>query len=431
MDNARIEAYLIRLDPGASLFRRLSSAGHPRPILGLAEALIRSSPARRLPGVVAVLREQPSPYLVFVGSMDSAVRARLDDLRGLIEEAGERVSVLGWADVEAASAQLARSVEDVLGPRAGRAPIVPVPRGGLVVAGLLAYALGAPAARVGAEVALFRGRESAPDTPRKPPLPKTPGQPLLPGVPRRPPLSDASGQPLLLVDDVVLTGLRLREVLRSLPQDQRVVVAVLASHPRLRENVLSSEPQVEAFVSALDLEDHAPRLLGDRAQSWRDMWSERAPDRYHTALLDMVVFPWSEPPLRLWNEATGEMEEGWRITPPELCFRTRHTPPGIPLQRVDEGPGMERLGPDVIPVELTDRTLVLSVGDRGPAGDLPSFTLRGTARQIWHLWLEGGRESAVEGMRARYPQVDRDRIVGDVDTLLAQLTEAGIARPGV
>lgn len=403
MAQARIEAYLLRLDPGSFYLRKLSRAGHARPLVGLVDALVRSPAARGLPGVVAVLRKNPSPLLVFAGPLNASGRARLNYLDGLVGEAGERIRILGWPDVERASTQLAREVEGVLGPAAGHSRIIPVPRGGLIVASLLGYALGSPASRFGFPGSLFDGSK-------------------LPSV-------ASSEDPLLVVDDVVLSGVRLREVLRALPCHRRVVIATLASHPQLRQVVCSSEPQVDAFVSALDLEDHAPRLLGDSADSWRRLWSDRVPERYHTALLDLIVFPWSEPPLRLWNDVEGTMEEGWRVAPPEFCFRSRAVDPAIPLQIADDLPGIHRLGLQVIPVELGDRTLVVNASSAGTArSNLPSVTLRGTAREIWHLWMPEGRQAAVDGMQARYPDVDPDRICRDVDALLAQLSDAGIAR---
>lgn len=385
------------------LLKKVGEAGEPRPAVAIARALVRSPVARKLPGFVVAVREAPTPLIVLAGRTSLPHEVYLRQLTGLLEEAGERVRFLAWPDVEKASSELAGQVEGVLGPSSVDARIVAVPRGGLIVAALVAYAMEVPASRVGS---LDSASAVDPET-------------------ATPPVG-----PLILVDDVALSGVRLREALGLFPQEERIVIATLASHPDLRAAVLEASPQVEAFVSSIDLEDHAPRLLGAASDSWRSQWSERVPDRYHTALLDLIILPWSEPPLRLWNELEGRLEEGWRIAPPELCFRTRHCPPAIPLQVVDRMAGVHRLMPKVIPVELDDRTLILVVGEDNGASKPPSFALRGTAREIWQLWLEAGREAAVEGMQRRYPDVDPDRIRGDVEVLLAQLSEAGIVRRG-
>ena len=414
-EGARIEARLLRLDASPSLLDGFRTAGHPDPPLGIAEALVRSPPASRMPGVAAAFRANPEPLLVLAGPMDTAARRRMTALEGLLHEAESRIRLLSWRDVEDACASLAVAVREHLPAGSPHPHVRAVPRGGLIVTGLLTYALGIPASRIGWD-------SGAP-----------PGESVLPGAGTETTDHDGPHQsdptaPILVVDDVALSGVRLREVLGALPAHRRIVIATLASHPELRAAVVEAEPQVDAFVSGLDLKDHGPRLLGEADGAWRETWLERNPDRYHTALLDMIVFPWSEPPLRLWNEEEGKLEEGWRVAPPELCFRTRHTPPAIPLQHVDDLPGMERLLPHVVPLDLDDRTLLLGVDTGDQDGSPPSVALRWTAREIWRLWMPGGRDAAVAGMRERYPEVEPNRIQRDVDALLAQLSDAGIIR---
>lgn len=358
---------------------RLHEAGHDRPLAALAQAIASSPPARTMPGVVLAVQGRPSPLLMFVGHVDAAARARIGELGGLLEEAATRLRVLAWADVETACQRLAERIRGSLGSDAlQRACLVGVPRGGVIVAGLLAYALDIPRERVG----------------------RTEG-----------------AETVILVDDCSISGVRLHEVLAEFDASQRLVIATLLSHPELRAAVVSAEPQVAGFMSGGDLLEHTERILGPESEAWRRRWKERVPTRYHTALLDLPVFPWGEPQVRLFNPVTQQTEPSWWLAPPSSCLHHRVSPSGLQIQEVDADPARTRLAAEVVPVAFDGATVLVDTG-RGR-----TLRLTGTAAALWDAWIGAGSlERAAAAVSQRY-EIEPERAVSDLKELLRGLAE--------
>ncbi len=158
-----------------------------------------------------------------------------------------------------------------------------VPRGGLIVLGMLSYWLRLDARQLHAD-----------DVP-------------------------ARQRPLVLVDDCALTGRRFGEALAAAPE-RPVIFAHLYSHPRLRAAVAAAEDRVEACLAARDLATFDPGLAaGDE-----ERWLERLPGkRYWLGNAEPVCFAWSEPDRLFWNPAAGLFERGWRFAPPDRCLKHR------------------------------------------------------------------------------------------------------------
>jgi hypothetical protein len=371
------------LRPGSGnalrLLETIRNAGHARPLVALAKALAASPPAQTMPDVVLAVREHPEPLLVFFGKVDRAAQARLADLAGLLAEAGSRLRILGWPDVEAASMRLAERLEARIGrDELGASVIVGAPRGGLIVAGLLAYAAGIP-------------RTSFGDV--------------------------RADQTHLLVDDCALSGVRLRERLQAV-RASRIVVALLCAHPDLCAAVEAAEPRVVACVFGLPLHDHTAAILGSEEDRWRREWTVRQPGRYHAALLDLVSFPWSEPEVRLWNPVTERVEANWWLTPPASCLAHRAAGAAMHVQVVDDGPGISRLAGSTVPVVREDAiTLVDTTHGRG-------VTLRGSSAELWAAWMEHGSAAADEIAR-RYGE-PASRVARDLSGLVDGLSERGL-----
>ena len=367
------------------LLRRLSVAGHPQPLVALAEALSSSPPARTMPDVVLAVREKPRPQVLFVGEIDAAGRARIDELGGLLAEAGERLRILDWPAIEHACEMLADRLRQHLGPeRLQQVVLVGVPRGGIIVAGLLAYALGIPRERVGPNT----GTET-----------------------------------VVLVDDCSISGVRLREVLASVDHTQRLVVATLASHPGLRTAVVAAEPDVEAFLSGIDLEDHTVSVLGTGAEAWRRRQQEAVPERYHTALLDLLVFPWSEPEVRLHNPVTGRMEPHWWLAPPGHCLHHRSAAPGLEIQYLDEDPAQQVLMAEVVAVKQAGATVLIDTQDGR------TLRLSGTAGALFETWASTGSVSAAVTLISEQYEVSASRASLDLRTLLDELRSRELIVP--
>jgi hypothetical protein len=386
------EVYVLRLASlGVELLERLRAAGNDRPLIALSQTLAASPPAHTFRDVVLSARERPEPILVFEGSVDEPGRARLAELAGLLNGAGSRLRLVDWPTVERQCIVLARRLVDRLGrPNLDDCWLLATPRGGLIVAGLLAYALSVSRERI-----IIAG----PSDPR------------------------ADEGLVIIVDDCMISGLRLRETLGS-TEASSIVVASLYSHPELRTAVEREEPRVVACVAAANLHDHADQLLGEDGPAWRARWQARVPQSYHTALLDPVVFPWSEPDMRLWNPVTAQVEAHWWLAPPASCLHHRVQRAALPLQVADDQPGINRLALTVVPVSRPGRMVLVN------AADGRSVTLRGMADELWHAWIRADDTEAAAAEVARSYDVPVERVLADLHRLLSDLASRGMLAPG-
>ena len=255
-------------------------------------------------------------------------------------------------DVETLAARLAGSAgRDAL----REARFVAIPRGGHIVLGLLAYALG-----------LERGQ-----------LRSEPGD-------RR---------PLVVVDDCALTGHRLGKFLESDPADG-VVFAHLYSHPALRAAVLRREPRVVLCVAAEDLScPDGKETQGLEAPEWL------AKPRYWAGPTEVLAFPWGEPDRPIRNPLSGQVEPGWRLVPPELCAAHRPGAAASPVivQTQQPGPGPCRLAPNAVAGEIDGLVVV---------GNLLTgrcTALEGVAAEMWRAVVTlGDPEAAAVALAQSY-----------------------------
>ena len=237
------------------------------------------------------------PAAVSVPDLD-----RLTELAALLRRQAPAVLYVDYRRAELDCELLAaRLLAEVGRQRLAQAAFVPIPRGGLIVLGMLAYLL-----------------DLGPEQLAAPP---------------------AGEGPLVVVDDCALTGHRFAAQLAA-SGDREVVFAHLYSHPELRRAIVAREPRVTCCVAAHDLADRAdesfPRAADRRA--WEERWRARlGPGRYWVGQPDLVCFAWSEPDRPLWNPATDRIEAGWRFLPPHLCLgnRTRLVPPAATARTVE------------------------------------------------------------------------------------------------
>jgi hypothetical protein len=326
------------------------------------------------------------------GPADDAVAERLAQVAGFLRRAGGRLRWVDWRQAEEdcfkLAAELRRRVGDEVLSRAGFRAI---PRGGLLVLGMLAYALD------------LRREQLGPD-------------------------GDCAA-PLVLVDDCALSGLRLRQEMARLPAEREVVVAHLYSHPELRRAVEESEPRVSACVAAHDLADRLRRLHPDAAEraEWQRRWLRRlGDDRYWLGLPELVAFVWSEPDRPFWNEARERFEHGWRFVPPHRCLKNRG-------RLVAELPGFKPAAageprwrlPDGVLWGEFDGILWLCRG-----GDEEVFSLAGTAALAWKVLTAGGGAATAAQVLAGRFAVDEAAAGADVDRLVAELLAAGLLEQG-
>jgi hypothetical protein len=352
-------------------------------LLSLASALSASSQWREMPHATLVVRSSPESVLGVMGYFDEAGRARLEGLRWQLDNVLPRLRYVGYEEAERESERLAERLVE----RFGREELegfhfAAMPRGGFIVLGMLAYALG-----------LRRGQ-------------------LEPGPP---------DSPVVLVDDCAVSGVRFGEWM-SRSKSEKVVFAHLYSAPELREAIEEKEGRV-ACVAARDLEDHAPGIHGEGYTAWRERWLARMDyGGYWVGHPDHVCFAWNEPDTSIWNPVTEKEEAGWRLVPPELCLKNRPEPAEghAPIQFQPEGKG---------PIRPSSRVLFGELEGGVVIGDLEGgecFGLDGVGADMWRCIVEfGDRERAGDEILKAY-DVDEVTLRGDLDGFVDELISRGI-----
>ena len=336
----------------------------------------------RRQAVIAV-RPHPEPMVAVFGLMAEEDRPLADALGWHTDGLLTRLHPIGYAEAERACETLAVRLRTRLGDDVlAASSIVGIPRGGSVVAGLLAYAVGLPSERVGA----------------------------LPG----------EGGRLLLVDDCVLSGSRLGRWLDANP-GPAVVSVHLASVPSCREAIVAQHPRVTECVAAVDLTDHAP----DHGEGWHERWRERSPDDLWTGDPDHVVFPWNEPDSAVWNVERERAERAWRVVPPSWCLKNRAEGGDAPQEVQVKATGVD--GPDgpaddAMWAELDGAVVVATPRDER------AIRLTGVAAVCWReLVAQGHAEAASTAVAATYGAPE-DVVRSDVARLVERLAARGLLR---
>lgn len=358
--------------------------------LQLARAIAASDGWSAHPSATLVVRDGPEPLIAAVGRFDANDDGWLAAAAQYLATAVQRVVLLDHRAVEDAAARLA----ETLVARYGRRELqsfryAAVPRGGLLVLGTLAYLPGLPHDRL--------TTTGSPDG-----------------------LSDgADDTPLVLVDDIAISGLRLSRTLAGRPEG-RVIVATLHAHPDLRAAIVAAHPQIEAFVAAHDLNDHAPAAWGDGYAAWRDRWRVRAVrDSVWIGQPDHVVYPWNEPDVGVWNAVTEREEPGWSVVPPEHCLK-RRAAPSIAVELMPAATGRLRAHPDVVAGGAEGQVVV------GHLGSGRSFALDGAGADMWRTIAATGDVGATAERLAGAFGVGVATMRADVAAFVTDLVAAGL-----
>ena len=383
-----------------------------RQLEALARALASSPAWREMEDAVMVVRTAPPMGIAVMGHLDAEDLSRLEALPSQLESELRRIRYVGWPDVERDCERLGERLVEHLGKDAVReARFVGIPRGGVIVLGLLAYVLNLRPDQLPGQLA---GTRLGGTTPLR--------QEMAADTDHAPPAETArSERALVVVDDCALSGLRFRRFLQE-GTEGPVVFAHLYSHPILRSNIEKTEERVRAVLSARDLTDHARELLGPKYPAWRARWEKRtAGDAYWLGRPDRLGFPWSEPEIGVWNPVTEREEPGWRLIPPEACLRNRIE------QRTHAG-RVQLQPPATGPIRTTTGTYAGEFEDGSVLANLQTgraVRLSGMAPAIWECLLaEGGTAQATEALARTY---DADRQVIDRDTrrMYREFVEAG------
>jgi len=366
----------------------------PRPadrLRALGRALAASPSFREMSQAVLVVRTEEPQRLALLGRLSSAEMVRAEALPSILDRGLRRLRYVSYGDAEAAARSLAGQLVDGLGAETlARCSFVGLPRGGLIVMGMLAYLLDLRAEQISGSDRSIGG------------------------------MSDKAA-PLVVVDDCALSGFRFAEVLEQTVASS-VVFAHLFSHPDLRKSIREREQRVSGCYAGEDLLDLADEILDEDRMAWEERWHRRSDGRaYWFGLPEHVCFPWNEPDITIWNAETGREEAPWRMVPPDFCLKNR--PVSSHSLRLQEQPVCEG------PIRPTAGTVFARLDDGVVAADVENgqaFSFQGIAGKIWMALVAGaGPESVVDQLVTVY-DVEHTRLRSDVDSLVRRAVDLGL-----
>lgn len=330
------------------------------------------------------IRPEPTPMLAVLGDPLPSDHDALHAMGWQVADALRRLRPVTYRQAEIASEVLADKVRAHLGLRElTRTRFVGLPRGGLIVAGMVAYFLG-----------LDHHQLLAPATPE-----------------------DVT----VVLDDCMLSGTQLRRWIRRYPSSGRVVAAHLHSHPDLRRAVEAAEPNVERCIAAADLTNHATARI-DHLE-WQSRWRDRTPEAYWIGDPDHVCYPWNEPDALIWDVAAETARTGWRVVPPSWCIKNRAQrragPDDIAVCIAPSGP--VRPADDVLWIERDADVLVVA------AGSGVSLHLTGVAAAMWRaLCRIGDLDDAANTILSEYKGGSAAQVLGDLRKFHSTLSQRAL-----
>lgn len=332
-----------------------------------------------------IVRHEPTPMLGVLGHFDDVDRLRLGLIHQQIRDVLPETRHVTYEQAEAACEVLAEKLVSSFGrERLAEFHFEAIPRGGLIVLGMLSYLLDLD-------------QQQLAD-------------------------SDGDDRPLVIVDDCVLSGHRLKRFLGQQAHSD-IIVACLYSTPQVRQAILEREPSVTACLSAHDLRDHAEQHLGSEYPAWRERWADRESDTtYWTGQPEHVCFPWNEPDVTFWNEITEREERGWPLVPPERCLkhRGRLQADSVQIQVQPSSRGTLR---------VTDGVLYGSYANRLVVGDTASqqlAVLNDVAADMWRAILRHGDADAAVAALAEVYEVPGDTLRVDLRGFIAAMQNRGL-----
>jgi hypothetical protein len=334
------------------------------------------------PQAICLVRAYPKPVLAILGTFSAKALGHISLQAPFLNQACQRLRYVSYREAIATAEQLAEQLQQTFGAKSlGEFQFYGVPRGGLIVLGMLSYILG-----------------------------------LRPEQLNSPYPEDV---PLVVVDDCALSGSRFYRVLQQYPQ-HRLAFATLYAHPELRQAILSREPNVMQCLSGQDLSDHGEEAMGENYKDWQVQNQARlAGHRYWLGLPEYICFPWNEPDHLLWNPITEQLEKSWHILPPEVCLKNRPSNGfSLSVQVQPSVQGWLQPTENVVFGELNDQILIGYL----PTGE--TFGLSGKAAAFWRVILSAeGMESAIAQLSAQYPD---GNLRSELTHLIEQLVQQQI-----
>lgn len=228
-----------------------------------------------------------------------------------------------------------------------------------------------------------------------------------------------SCQPLIIVDDCSLTGARFTHFL-SQTTNSHVVFAHLYSHPDLRRALLEKEPRLRHCLAAHDLKDHSRENYPDPAQykAWQAQWKKlMGPDEVWHGQPDLICFAWSEPGRVFWNPVTKRKEGGWKFLPPHFCLKNK-AGLGLPPRAVAKREW--QLSTSVVSGSFDNLLWLCRVDTR------QVYSLNSVSADMWRaLAGYGNLDAAVEYLLGQY-DMDEASLRSDLQTFANELLANGL-----
>ena len=354
----------------------------------VAEAIALHPLWQEVPQCLGIIRAAPTPVLAILGTFSAKALGQISLQAPFLNQACGRLRYVTYAEATDACEQLADQLKTTFGSKAlGEFQFYGVPRGGLIVLGMLSYMLGLRAEQLN--------------------------------------VSEPGDTPLVVVDDCALSGSRFYRVLQQYPQ-QDLVFATLYAHQELRRAIASREPNVIQCLSGQDLYDHGPETMGASYTTWQAQNQARlAGHRYWLGLPDYICFPWNEPDHLLWNPSTAELERSWHILPSKVCLKNRPSSgtASLPIQVQPTVQGWLQPTEHIAFGELNGQVLIghLQTGE--------AFGLSGKAAEFWRVILKvEGLEGAIAQLSQQY---SNSNLRSELTHLIEQLVQQQILQPPV
>jgi hypothetical protein len=373
-------------------------------LVALAEGIVANPLWHRLPQGRLVARAQPFPLLVAIGLFSADDARQLQGLALHLERTLSRFRYVDYPAAEKAACRLADLLVDRFGrEQLARFRFAGIPRGGLIVLGMLAYVLGIRRDQIVSHDFMAGG---------------------------------SSDETLVVVDDCALSGVRFQQYLAD-ARVGRVIFCPLYAVPALCGAIEQAEPRVVACLHAEALVDIAPELYGEAYPEWREKRRKlMGKSGYWAGFAEHLGFAWSTPDANFWNPSTERFESGWNLLPPGLCLQRRvaaqapasggsadEGPP--PVRLLAEGPGPWRPAERVLWDEVASGVVVARLPAGAPQAP-ECFSLEGVAAEIWRSLLEqGSLEGAAAALLERY-DIDASRLRDDLAAFTAELKGHGL-----
>lgn len=361
---------------------------HERPYSEKEHKAITASPAWASVGTpVSVVRPSTGESAILVrGSLGKEEKARLEHLKAWFWQARARCRAYTYSDVELLTETLAARLRECMGEGITDVDWTAIPRGGLIVLGLLSYALGLKQQRI--NNGLYGER------------------------------------PLVVVDDCALTGNRFSRFMEGVG-DREIIFAHLSSPKGLRKAIVSAEPTVSHCVAANTLRDMAPEIQGDGYLSWRERAHGRfATKRYWVGQPEIPIFRWSEPDHNFWNPVTQRVESGWRLASPDACLKNKYRPASsAETYYISEPSGAFDLGEGVLYYPGDEGVFIVD------SNSGVHHRLEGAGAVIWEMLLSEPSVDTVVTRLVSVYEVSRQRAARDTIALVEKLENKGLIVP--